>query len=375
MRIGLNLLHARPEIGGAWNYIASLLEAIGQWDEENDYFAFTTPDSDCLVPARANFTRVLVKLDSISRPRRILYENLDLQRLALRHRLDLMHWFGNTQALFPTVPGYVTIYDLMSLRKPEMFGAAKRLYLRLMIPYTATRSRFLLPISQATAAELATILHVPRQRMVVVPLPLRDCFRPAAELDCAALRAKYNLPERFWLYVAHFYQHKNHLRLVEAYHNLKVQGLAPWPLVLRGDAKGMEDAIMQRVADLDLAQDVVFLPRITDAELPLLFSAATALIFPSLYEGLGIPVVEAMACGCPVVASQIPSIQEYAHDAVTYVDPSNVGAIAAAMAQLQADGELRASKRQAGLRRSADFTSQAVVSTLLGAYGRLQSRV
>jgi glycosyltransferase involved in cell wall biosynthesis len=210
--------------------------------------------------------------------------------------------------------------------------------------------------------------------MVVIPAVLPFQFAPAPPEKIAGIKTKYGLPERFWLYVAHLYPYKNHLRLLQAYHELISSGFSPWPLVLRGDTYGAEKEVIQAIAGFNLEKNVLLLPRLSENELTALYTAATALVFPSLYEGGGIPVLEAMACGCPVVAANIPPVREFAGDAASYFDPTDIEAIAKAMSAFQDTSSNWESKRQVGLAKAAEFRPQPVVSKLLKAYARAASR-
>lgn len=370
MRIGLNLLHALPEIGGGWNYIANLVAALGQCDDTNTYIAFVTKESECLVPAKPNFKSVRINIRSVSRAQRVMYENTILQLRAHKHKLDCMHWFANTQALINAVPGVVTVYDLQAFLNLATFSRVKRLYLRFMTSMTARRASVLLPMSRATAQDLQCVLNVNVARMIVIPVVMGSQFKPAAAEEIMRFKAKYRLPDRFLLYVSHMYPHKNHLNLLQAYHRLKSSGFSPWPLVLRGDPKGAETDVMDTIARLNLEKDTILLPRLDKGELPALYSAASALLFPSLYEGGGIPIVEAMACGCPVVASDIPPTREFAGEAGSYFDPRDSDSIVRAMVELQRNPDSRERQRQAGLARAAEFRPQLVVSKLLSAYSQ-----
>ncbi len=369
MRIGLNLLHTTPEIGsGGWNYIAGLVSALEESKSKNHYLAFVTSASECLVPRSINFERVMININPQSRVQRIAYENSWLQVYATRFKLDCMHWFANTQAWINTVPGFVTVYDLQPFRDLYKFSSTKRLYLRIMMSRTARCAHMLLPMSEATASELNLILSVERSRMIVIPPCVKPIFKPAQSHVVASFRLKNNLPEYFWLYVAHFYPHKNHVGLLYAYHRLKSAGFAPWPLVLRGDPRGSEDDIKRTIADLSLSSDVYFMPPVSEAELPVLFSAATALVYPSLYEGGGIPVVEAMASGLPVVASNIPSVQEFAGDAACYFSPEITESISNAMYSFQNDSQRRRACLLAGITRSRSFSPSQIGQKLASAY-------
>lgn len=369
MRIGLNLLHAMPKIGGGWNYIANLIHALGKYDRENTYIAFVTPVSHKIVPEQSNFQPVLINIRSELRPLRILYENTLLQLHAIRYKLDLMHWFASTQALFNFVPSAVTVYDLLAFENRETDSPFwKKIYLRRMISRSVKRASLLLPMSQSAADQLHNTFGVPLDDVTVISPIIHSEYYSRSQEEIERLCDKYQLPDRFWLYVSHFYQHKNHSILLRAYHQLKKDGHQPWTLVLRGDPRGKEGEFNRLIWDLDLQGDVLMLPRLPEAELAVLYSAASALVFPSTYEGGGIPLIEAMACGCPIVASDIPAVREFCDNVVAYLNPDNVFAIGEAMLQLQNDLSLRNRLRRLGLQRARRYRSREVVNKLVAAY-------
>jgi glycosyltransferase involved in cell wall biosynthesis len=368
MRIGLNLLHALPEIGGGWNYIARLVQALGDYDRKNEYAAFVTGVSAGLAPRQANFTLVPVRVQPGARWQRILYENTLLQGLAGRHQLDCLHWFANVHAIVNRVPSVVTIYDLQPFRELSQQPPLKRLFLRSMLRHTVRSSPRLLPMSQSTANDLERELGANPARLTVIPPILPDQFRPVNEDRVSAFRTQHRLPTNFWLYVAHFYPHKNHVRLLQSYQRLKELGVGPWPLVLRGDDHGSLAEAMAIVVQLGLQHDVVLLPTLAESEMPTLYSAAAALVFPSLYEGGGMPLMEAMACGCPVVASTIPPVKEFAGDVALLFDHTDIASMASLMRAFQHDPEMRIKRRTAGLDRARTYRAEHVVDLLLEAY-------
>lgn len=374
MHIGLNLLHAMPEIGGGWNYIARVIESLGEYDRENSYVAFVTDKSIGMVPLQPNFETVRIGINSVSRPQRVLYENTALQILAWKHRLDLMHWFANTIAVVNIVPGVVTVFDLMALENPHAFARVHRIYLQTMLSHTVRRASLLLPMSETTAHALSNRLRAPLERMQVIPAIVNASFQPVSSNRVSELRRMYNLPSQFWVYVAHLYPHKNHLRLLQAYHDLRLNGFAPWPLVLRGDDKGAGEEIKRLVTQLDLENDVQFLPRLSEGELPALYSSATALVFPSVHEGCGMPVIEAMACGCPVIASDISAMREVGGEAICRFNPLDLSSIRNSMKAFQQDGEKRLRARQLGLEQVRSHRPDLVIPNLLSAYHRVVLR-
>ena len=369
MRIGLNLLHAMPEIGGGWNYIWNLVKGIGEYDTVNTYIAYVTKKSAPMLPENNRFVPVQINIDPVTRVKRVACENTVLQSIARKHKLDCMHWFANTHAILNTVPGVVSLYDLQPFLNLHKWSFLKRTWLQSMISHTVRRASVLLPMSYATAQDLERFLHADPTRMTVIPAILGKDFLPGREEEIYSFRERYGLPDRFWLYVAHFNPHKNHQRLLEAFRILKEDGFSSWPLVLRGDYGG-EDAVKKTIQEFRLEDQVIFLPRLEVKELPILYSTATALVFPSLYEGGGIPVIEALACGCPVLAANIPATSEYADSAAKYFDPMDTSSIVRAILEFQSDMGIRESLREAGLARAAEFRGEKIVPKLIEAYGK-----
>ena len=372
MRIGLNLLHMHEGIGGVWNYVENLISALGDLDRQNTYIVFVTHQSQCLVPDQKNFKKILININPSKAWHRILFENTILHYYGWKHKLDCFHWFANMVSPFSLVPGLVTIYDLLPLRNPGSYSRLKHLYLKTVLNITARKAKSILPISHATALDIIQILKPKTDKIHVLPVIINDTFRPAQGNEIKEFKNKYKLPEKYWLYVANFYPHKNHIRLIKAYADLKKQKANPWPLVLRGDS-GQDTGttktlIKAEIKKLNLEKDVIWLPRLAYHELPLLYSGASALIFPSLFEGCGIPVIEAMACGCPVAASDIEVIKEFAGEAAFFFDGKSIGNICNAMAKLQKDPNFREKLINKGITRSKFFSGKHVVEKLLVAY-------
>jgi glycosyltransferase involved in cell wall biosynthesis len=372
LRIGLNLLHARPEIGGGWNYIQSLIAALGEHDPNNTYIAFVNELSQQLVPHKSHFHVVTARprVDILRQPVRVLYENTWLHVHTRQYALDLMHWFANTQALIKSVPSCVTCYDMKVFHEPETHAFFKRHFLLNVIAYTAKRADILFPMSLATAQEMAELFSLDIGAMEVIPTIIDTEFGPRRPEDVASFRNKYNLPKDFWLYVAHTYPHKNHSQLLRAYATLLSGGIPTWPLILRGDPGGAALEVEQLIHTLKLENSVFRLPRLEDSEMPLLYSAASALVFPSTYEGGGIPVLEAMACGCPVLASPLPVLMEHGGHAIAYFQDLQISSIAHAMQELEADEGLRRSLVDAGIKRAEEFRATRIVGRVLRGYER-----
>jgi glycosyltransferase involved in cell wall biosynthesis len=370
VRIGFNLLHAMPEVGGVWNYISNLVEAVGREDPRNEYVAFVTEVSATLVTPRPNLRTVQLPIRSRVRAHRVLFENTALQALVRRERLDCLHWFANAQGILNAAPAVVTIYDLQPFFDYTPMSRAKRTFLRWRMRATARGAAMLLPMSQATAGDLQNFLGADSRRMMVIPPVLESAFQPPDAAATNRVRQRYGLPAEFWLYVAHGYAHKNHERLLQAYRAIRQENPDAWPLVLRGDRQPGSPELSELAARLGLREQVIVLPRLPREELPGLYGSASALVFPSLYEGAGIPVLEAQACGCPVVASDIAAIREFAADAVHYMNPHSVTDIKRAMMAIAAEPSTRQRLRRLGLERARAVKSIPMVDQLLAAYSK-----
>jgi glycosyltransferase involved in cell wall biosynthesis len=367
MRIGLNLLPVVPGVGGSWHYISSLIAALSERDAKNKYVAFVTPASASIVPDRPNFEVRELALHARSRPLRVAFENTAFRLVAGRARLDCMHHFFGSLPLFAHVPSVVTVHDLMVFERPWDFTRVKRMYLQRMLRRTAKHATVIAPVSRSTGEHIQRLFGVPWERMQVVPAILRDTFRRADPVRVERFRADHGLPTRFWVCVSGAYPHKNFDRLLAAFAALRRDDPAGWPLVIRGDPM---DDIRRLIAHHGVQRTVHVLPRLADETMPLLYTAASALVSPSLFEGGGIPVMEAMACGCPVAASDIPTTREFASAAALRFDPTSVEAIVAAMRECEGSADRRAAMSRAGLEAARAFDPAVVVPACLAAYGR-----
>lgn len=367
MRVGLNLLPVVPGIGGAWQYIANLLTALATHDHENEYVGIVSSASSVLLPAQENFTAVHVPLRASWRPLRIAYENTVFPRVVRGLRLDCVHHLFGTQPLISREPTVVSVFDVMVFERPDDFPPAKRLYLQRMRRNTARHASIIAPMSRSTANAVHEWLDVPEDRMVVVPTTLGAKFGPQDSAHVDAFRSRHGLDTEFWLCVSGSFRHKNLAGLIDAYALWHCRRPDGWRLVVRGMPT---DDVAERVMAHRLEDSVRFLPPLADEEMPLLYAAAGALIFPSLYEGGGIPVMEAMACGCAVVASDLPTTREFAGDAALRFDASNIEDMARAMEACEGSAEVRSRLTTTGYARATEFSSTRVAAACIDAYRR-----
>jgi len=260
-------------------------------------------------------------------------------------------------------PTVVTIHDLFFIgypgRRRPLYDAAMTRLARLY----ATGAGAVITDSEHSRRAIVERLGLAAERTVVIPVGLGAEFRPA--VPSAAQRARYGLGPGYALYVGNFLPHKNLPRLLRAWVTLPEPLAAGLRLVLAGGARAGRPALEALVASLGLGERVVFAGLVDDADLPALYGGATAVVLPSLEEGFGLPALEAMACGAPVVASRRGALPEVVADAGVLVDPEDESALAAALARVLGSADERVSLVQRGLARAAQFTGERTAGRVI----------
>ena len=305
------------------------------------------------------------RIDTEAPLRRIVWEQL-AQPFALG-RLDLYHALAFVAPLAITVPSVVTVYDLSFIHYPERLPAARRLYLRLFTSLTCQRARRVIAISESTARDLTATLGIPADKIdVAAPGCDPAVFRPLPAEQIAAFRRKNDLPERFWLFVGTLEPRKNLPVLLDAYATLKDR-----PPLIIGGGKGWDyDAIFAAVARHQLEDAVRFVGFIPSEELPIWYNCAEVFVYPSVFEGFGLPVLEAMACGTPVITADASSLPEVAGNAGRCVPPDDVSAWTAALQQAWEDSAWRQTARERGISEAARFTWARTAEQTVKSYSK-----
>ncbi|MFQ3663396.1 MAG: glycosyltransferase family 1 protein [Chloroflexaceae bacterium] len=371
MHIAINahlLAHTRSfRRAGISHYVEQVLLQLAQIDRANRYSVYTTRGLDQRALGLPDNFRVIPSRFPTINPRvRIPWEQFLAPLLLRRSGADLFHGVHSVVPLTCPVPSVVTVHDLAFIRFPRTFRAYNRLYLDLATRLSVRRAARILVVSEHTRREVIGLLGVDPERVVVTPNAVREHFRPPDPAVLEAFRARRGLPERFVLYVGTLEPRKNLTTLLEAYAQVARRDTAP---LLVGGGKGwLYDAVFQRLEALGLREQVRFIGYLEEEELPLWYAAATAFVFPSIYEGFGMPPLEAMACGTPVVASNTSSLPEVVGDAGLTVSPYNPTALAEAICRVLDDAELRQELRERGLRQARAFSWRVTAERTLATY-------
>jgi alpha-1,3-rhamnosyl/mannosyltransferase len=279
-------------------------------------------------------------------------EQLLLPLLLRRLAPDVTHFPSWIMPYAAPRPFVLTIHDIIPLRLPQYFSARHRWLYKASLAYSLRFAARAICLSRTTRSDLESAFQEIRCPLAVIPEGVGEPFRLRAKCESEPVRRKYALPDPFLLYVGSNKPHKNLPSLLNAYARL---GDAP-PLLLAGPQDSRYPQVRRLVERLGLKHRVRIMGAIPEADLPDLYGNALAFVFPSLYEGFGLPPLEAMACGTPVVCSDIPSLREAAGHAALWFDPLSPGSIASALEKILGDPDLRAVLRASGLRRAAELT-------------------
>jgi glycosyltransferase involved in cell wall biosynthesis len=297
----------------------------------------------------------------------ILWQRLRLPLLAetFTGRLDLLH--APDFVLPPTrARTLLTVHDLTFLVHPECFEPALQRYLARVPPRSLRRANLILADSQSTGADLMRMLGVAPERIAVVYPGVAPQFRPLPASQTEPVRQRLGLPTEFLLFVSTIEPRKNLVRLLEAFSTIE----SPMQLVIAGRKGWLYEEIFTTLGRLQLQSRVQFLDYVADGDLPALYNLARAFVYPSLYEGFGLPVVEALACGAPVVTTRVASLPEVAGAAAIMVDPLDSAAIAEGITMAL---DSAAQLHQAGPIQAQQFTWDRSARALLTQYERVLS--
>jgi glycosyltransferase involved in cell wall biosynthesis len=368
MHIGLNahlLSLSRTYRGAGINwYIYNLLLNLALVDQENQYTVFL---GDRRFPPNPGLTLRTSWLPTTHPLVRIGWEQLFQPFVLWQEKIELLHSLAFVTPLISPCPSVVTIYDLSFILFPKGFKYSKRLYLTLLTRLSAQKARRIITISESTKRDTVRLLGVSSEKVDVVYCGVDKAFCPLPEREVASFRQKRGLPERIILFVGTIEPRKNVARLVEAYSRLRDGQVK---LVIGGARGWLYEEVFAHVEELELTGDVLFPGYIPPDELPLWYNAAELFVYPSLYEGFGLPPLEAMACGTPVITSNVSSLPEVVGEAGLTVDPMDSEGLAEAMNQVLGDGTLRQSMREQGLARAGHFSWAKAARETVGVYQR-----
>ena len=354
---------------GIGTYVRNLLAELARQNDDAEYVLLCAPpDVGHLRELGPRFRPVADRSGNYS-----VREQLSVPRALVRERVDLFHAPHYVVSPFTTCPYVVTIHDCIHLRFPQYLpNRAAHHYARVMMRMSARRARRVLTVSQASKDDILYYLKVPAAKVEVIynALDERLAVVPTPD-DVDRVRQRFLLTSPFILYAGNIKPHKNVDRLIEAYSMMRQRGIQDVKLLIIGDEISKYPNLRRLVHRFQLHQQVRFLGFVPDATLAVLYRLAAVFVFPSLYEGFGLPPLEAMAAGTPVITSNVSSLPEVVGDAALLIDPMDAGAIADAMARVLEQPELRADLIRRGHERLKAFSWERSVARIRDVYAEL----
>ena len=349
MRIGLDLTHCYQRNGGIQRYAIELTRALLETDHENEYILFFRGE---IRQELAGFP-----VESYVSPikHQVLCEQTWLWWMAQRNKLDLLHLTGFAGPVFYSGRSVCTVADVTPFLFRETVKFSQAVYWRWLMPLSARRCNRIITISESSKQDISRVLKVEDNKISVTYLAVSPVFGVIKEeKQFDKVQRKYNLPKDFVLMVGTLEPRKNHLMVVRAF----IEAAATVPelhLVLAGRPGWLYQPLLKMIAQRGLTERVRFLGSVSDEELVVLYNMARFLAYPSLYEGFGLPILEAMSCGCPVLTSNVSSMPEIAGDAALLVSPTDSNEINSAFLQML-NRDFADHLSEKGLKRANSFS-------------------
>lgn len=371
-RIGINAHLLSDQAGyrraGIHQYIAQVLDHLPPPAPGSRYVLYSRHAA--ALAGKPEFEVQASRWPTENRLVRIAWEQTAWPLTAAREKLDLLHSMAFVTPLLSRIPTVITVFDLSFMHYPDSFPALQRRYLQSQTARSCRKARRVITISESSRQDVHEIFRVPWDRIDVVYPGVEAHYRPLPPADLADFRRREALPEHFLLHVGTLQPRKNIPILLEALARLQRPDLL---LVLAGGKGWLYEEIFAQVVALGLEDQVRFTGYVEDAALPLWYNAATVLLFPSVYEGFGLPVVEAMACGTPVIAARSSSIPEAGGEAALYFNAHDSEALAAQLTAVLDDQDLAAGMCEKGLIQARRFSWQKAGDETVRVYRRALS--
>ena len=367
MQIGIFVVMAGRNAGGPETYEHSLVRNMAELDQTNEYCIL------CLSQQAANSFR-------LSRPNfryrvlwpksRILSMSLGLPWVLKKEGVELLH-AAYVAPPFVPVNYLFTLHCSSTFIHPEFYPPTVRLRLNSLINNAIKYAKHIICVSQHVMESVIEHYGISQERMSVVHNGIGKNFRPVESSEYSRILSRYDIKDDYMLFVGRFEPRKNITRILEAFNIYRHEVDNKTKLVLAGNKTWSRKEVDETISRLDLASHILEIGHVDNDDLPALYSGTKAFIFPSLWEGFGIPVIEAMACGAPVLTSNLSALPEIAGNAALLVDPYSVTDIAAGMQRIVGETSLRSQLRQRGLVRAQEFSWQKTAQETFTVYNKL----
>lgn len=368
MRIAIDLIPITGRDAGFQRYAQQLVKGIADFDKKNEYVLLLNEKVYGLLAVRQdNFTNIKVKT-----PPKIhfFWEQVYLPFRAIFESFDILHFPVSAPPYFQlsSTKIIVTVHDLTFILYPETMTKISRFYWSFFMSRGVKTAKRIIADSKSTKDALIMHYNISLEKVQVIPLALSNFCSSILVSDFQTIKEKYGLPEKYFLYIGTLEPRKNVKRLLQAFHKAKSKKGISHKLLVVGKRGWLFSEIFETVENLGLENEVIFTGFVPDEDLPGIYSGAEVFVFPSLYEGFGLPPLEAMSYGVPVLASNSSSLPEVVGDAGILVNPENPDDIADGILQLVANRSLRNQLKERGLRQAQKFSLERMAKKTLEVY-------
>ncbi len=366
LNIAINTLGSSSLKTGTGQYVVNLVRQLAKIDSKNKYVLFVTKTNAHYFQNLPNNFRLIYC--PFSNPiLRSLWEHTKLNKYLFEEKIDILHAPGFVAPLRITTPYILTIFDMTFFTHPKLHLRKKVWYYQKLIPRSVRNARAVIADSESARSDIIQLLHTDPKKITTIHLGVSEEFRPLNKaLVTKYLTQKWNIRQPYVLFVGTIEPRKNIPCLLEAFTNLKT----PHQLIIVG-GKGWKVDLPAEIEKYHLHQRVRYLGYVSDSELVHLYNGAEAFVYPSLYEGFGLPVIEAMACGCPVITSNNSSLKEIASDAALLIDPNKPEEITQALTILLTDHNLQKRLRIKRIQRAQAFSWKNTAQKTLELYEKI----
>jgi len=372
MKIAIDLTIIPDQKTGVGQYAKRLIEAMSAFDKKNQYLIFVKKNqvSD-FDPKKENFRIFPCSAWLRFKILRILWEQFILPVRLEHEKTDILHSLHYTTPLFGNFRRLVTFHDMTFFLFPEKHTLAKKVYFKFFIPRSAAISDRLIAVSQNTKNDIQKIIGIPFDKIDVVYETANPIFSfKKDDLTAQAIKTRYGIKNKFILSVGTLEPRKNIAGLINAYHDLVLHKGIDCQLVIVGKKGWLYQDMFQAVKDMGLQKNIVFTDYVPDEDLVVLYNAAEIFVYPSLYEGFGIPPLEALTCGVPTITSNISSMPEVVGDGAVLIDPADSAELSRAIYELLVNEKFRAEIIKKGLMRSKIFCNEKLAQDMTAVYLR-----
>ena len=359
---------------GAGKYISRIVREILHINSKFQLKILSHYDDFHLFNLDDDFRENFIFLNDFGRGHRLISEQINYPRIIQKNGFDLYHGLHYSMPIIKNTKVVTTIHDTTFYKFPKKHIWIKKLYFKFFIKYSCNHSDHLISVSNNTKNDLINLFNIKPEKITTTHLGVDEKFRPIDDLDkFQILKNKYHLPDHFVLYVGLIEPRKNLSSLIRSYSNLRMSiGLnKDFHLVIAGRWGWESEELMALVSELNITEQIHFPGYIDSEDLPFLYNMAKVFVYPSFYEGFGLPVLESMACGTPVITSNVSSMPEFVGDSGLLIDPNDISTIQNALRDLLLNDQLRLELSERALKRSKEFTWKETARKTLDVYRRV----